>query len=215
MVSIKNTLLLAMAASIKASPLAASSSSSTSTTATYIPKESDFWTPPAVPEGAIDISNNRTLVNEIKKEYGLDTAEEKISTPGEVTIMSGACSQGTCPDYDKAFDMMYTWTQQETPSPGGAPPNVLVWNDFDIRVNDCGKCYKKRVGSTHGGCYDFTACGRPQSICVDSGNHRAHRIWKDNGHKTCYRVEEVGLGGCGMIMLRVIFRVAGEVACNW
>ncbi|RSM15188.1 hypothetical protein CDV31_005122 [Fusarium ambrosium] len=218
MVSVKNTLLLAMAASVQASPLASSSTTSTSTaavpTVTYIPPETDLFTPPAFPEGAIDISNNRTLVNEIKKEYGLETADEKITTPGEVTIMSGSCNQGSCPDYDKAFDMMYTWSQQSTPSPGGAPPNVLVWNDFNIRVNDCGKCYIKRVGSTGGGCYDFTACGRAQSICVDSGKNRAHRIWKDNGHKTCYRVEQVGLGGCGIIMMRVIYRPVGEIACN-
>ncbi|KAL2672943.1 hypothetical protein Neosp_013661 [[Neocosmospora] mangrovei] len=140
MVSVKNTVLLAMAASVRASPLAATSSTSTAAvpTVTYVPDEADLWAPPALPEGAIDISNNRTWVNQIKKEHGLDTADDRVTSSDEVILMSGACSQGTCPDYNKAFDMMYTWSQQTTPSPGGAPPNTIVWQDFQIRVNDCG-----------------------------------------------------------------------------
>lgn len=217
MVSIKNTVLLAMAASVQGSPLAATSSTSTAAvpTVTYIPDEADLWTPPALPEGAIDISNNRTWVNEIKKQHGLDTADDRVSTPDEVTIMSGPCNQGTCPDYDKAFDMMYTWSQQESPSPGNAPPTVIVWQDFQIRVNDCGKCYIHRTGGTSGGCYDFTACNRAQSICVDGARHRGHRIWKDNGHKTCYAMDQVSLGSCGIIKERSIYRLVREVACNW
>ncbi|KAK2598142.1 hypothetical protein QQS21_005693 [Conoideocrella luteorostrata] len=200
MVSFKKTLLLAMASSAQSSPV------SDKTTVAV----AQGFTPHAVPAGAIDISNNIALIDEMKKKHGLEPAKD-----GQMTVMGGACNQGTCPDFDKAFDMMYTWTQITTPGEGGAPPTTLVWNDFVVRVNDCGKCYSHRVGSTHGGCYDFTACNRPQQICVDDGHNRAHRIWKDKNHKTCYRISQIGYGGCGPVKARVIFRPDGETACNW
>ncbi|KAM0437913.1 hypothetical protein ACHAPT_002278 [Fusarium lateritium] len=213
---IKKTLLLAMAASIQASPLAASSS----TSSIAPPEETTIpvgdWTPPAFPEGAVDISNNTALINELKQKAGIEIPPEETSAnTGDVTLMSGPCNQGTCPDFDKGFDMMYTWSMQSQPGVGGAPPTTLVWNDFVIRVNDCGKCYSHRVGGTGGGCWDFTSCNRAQSICVDDRNNRAHRVWKDNGHKTCYRMSQVGMGGCGIIQARVIFRPDATTACNW
>lgn len=221
----KKTLLLAMAASVHASPLALGSSASEGPapekTTIAVPAENipKRWTPPDIPEGAIDISNNTALINELKREHGLEVYDEETSSnpakEGDVVVMSGPCDQGTCPDYDKGFDMLYTWTMITSPGSGGAPPTTLVWNDFDIRVNDCGQCYRKRVGSTGGGCYDFTACGRQQSICVDSGKDRAHRIWKDVNVKKCYRMGEIGMGDCGPIQARVIWRPDQEVACNW
>lgn len=212
MISIQKAFLLAMIGSVQASPLASTASSSEDSAATQ------DWTPPVIPEGAIDISNNTALVNELRIQYGLEVAEEASSNAGGITIMSGACDQGTCPDYDRAFDTVFTWIAIPQPGVGGAPPTTLFWMDNDMRVNDCGQCYRKKIGSgspNSGGCWDLTACNRPQSICVDGNNRRAHRIWKDNNVKKCYRMAGVALGGCGNIQDRFIWRPEEEVACNW
>ncbi|KAK3177341.1 hypothetical protein K4F52_009860 [Lecanicillium sp. MT-2017a] len=178
------------------------------------------WSPP---KDAVDITGNTALINKLKKEHGMEVTpdDDVVDAPtsanpaNEISAMGGACDQGKCPDYFKPFDMMYTWTQIEQPGGGGAPPTTIVWNDFVVRVNDCDKCYSHKVGSTHGGCYDFTACGRKQAICVDSGKDRAHRIWKDSNVKKCYKMTEIGLGGCGFVQARVIWRPDNQVACNW
>jgi len=215
MISVQRIFLLALIGSVQASPLASATSSSED------PTPVDDFAPPVFPEGSIDISNNTDLINELRVQYGLEVAEEAPSTPatsGGITIMSGACDQGTCPDYDKAFDTVFTWIAIPQPGEGGAPPTTLFWMDQDMRINDCDKCYRKKIGSGGwdvGGCYDLTACNRPQSICVDPLNRRAHRIWKDNGVKKCYRMGAVDLGGCGNIVERFIWRPEAEVACNW
>ncbi len=215
MVNIK-TLMLALATQASALEFDSSSADTTVVTTEETFSSSGF-TLPTFPEGAIDISNNRTLVNQLKREHGLPIYDEEVIVPtdDQLSARGGACNQGKCPDYNKGFDMMYTWTMINQPGSGGAPPAPLVWNDFDIRVNDCGKCYRHRVGSTHGGCYKFTACGRPQTICVDSGKDRAHRVWRDKNVKKCYKMQEIGLGGCGPVQARVIWKPERQVACNW
>ncbi|KAM3486754.1 hypothetical protein MY8738_000248 [Beauveria namnaoensis] len=142
---------------------------------------------------------------------------------GNVGILSGPCSQGSCPDYNARFDLVYTFTAVPVPpSPDcpGCPPLTIFSSNSDIRVNDCGQCLRKKVGSSlggsvPGGCYDFKACGRDQVICVDPGKYRAHRVWKDKGHKTCYKMKADNLGGCGFVKSRIIVHPENEVPCNW
>ncbi|TQV92762.1 hypothetical protein V2A60_009225 [Cordyceps javanica] len=142
---------------------------------------------------------------------------------GDLSILSGPCSQGDCPDYNAAFDLVYTFTAvplPPDPNCPGCPPLTIFSSNSDIRVNDCGQCLRKKVGSSlggevPGGCYDFKACGRDQVICVDPGKYRAHRIWKDNGHKTCYNMKADSLGMCGFVKSRIISHPTGETACNW
>lgn len=171
------------------------------------------WTPP---EGAINISGNWTLINKLKRQHGLKVTTDTLSSnPGGMTTFSGPCNQGDCPDWNAGFDGIYTWTQITQPGPPGGPPITIVWNDYDIRVNDCGQCFRNRVGYKSG-CYDFASCGgRPQNICIDLGNHRAHRIWKDSGVKKCYEIQEWALGGCGVVMSRIISYANREIDCTW
>ncbi|ATY67285.1 hypothetical protein A9K55_000265 [Cordyceps militaris] len=145
------------------------------------------------------------------------------SAKGEFSVLGGACDQGNCPDYNAGFDLVYTFTAVPLPpDPGcpGCPPLTIFSSNSDVRVNDCGQCLRKKVGSSlggevPGGCYDFKACGRDQVICVDPGKRRAHRIWKDKGHKTCYNMKVEYLGGCGFVKSRIIVHPDGETACNW
>ncbi|KAH7205807.1 uncharacterized protein BKA55DRAFT_530288 [Fusarium redolens] len=146
-----------------------------------------------------------------------------------VTIMSVACEQGTCPDYSALFDLVYTFTAITSPGipdpndPGKIPPSLTIFEaKSDIRVEDCGQCQRQKIGSTMidvvpGGCLDFTSCGRAQTICVDPGKRRAHRIWKDNGDKRCYGMKVERLGGCGFIKNRMVihpsFVVASCLSC--
>ncbi len=160
-------------------------------------------------------SSNETAVDE--------RVSPNPAAEGEVSILSGPCSQGTCPDYKAPFDLVYTFTAVPVPpDPNcpGCPPLTIFSSNSDIRVNDCGKCLRKKVGSSlggsvAGGCYNFKACGRDQVICVDPGKRRAHRIWKDKGHKKCYKMKVEGLGGCGFVKSRIILHPDGQVPCNW
>ncbi|KAF5621345.1 uncharacterized protein FTJAE_11374 [Fusarium tjaetaba] len=113
-----------------------------------------------------------------------------------MVILAGPCEQGTCPDYNAAFDLVYTF------------------------INDCNNCQRTKVGSSlggtvAGGCLDFTSCGRAQTICVDPGKTRAHRIWKDKNVKTCYNLRVEDLGSCGFVKSRIVLHPTGETACNW
>jgi hypothetical protein len=125
----------------------------------------------------------------------------------QISIMSGPCDQGSCPDYSQNFDLLYSHAQD-----GGS----TFTKRTKIRVKDCGQCQERTVGTTGGGCWDFTSCGRPQSICIDTGVSRAHRIWKDNGYKACYKLKKVNLGSCGeAIKDRAIWHPEAEVRCTW
>ncbi|KAJ8496223.1 hypothetical protein ONZ45_g12539 [Pleurotus djamor] len=175
-------------------------------------------TPPLIPSGAVNINNDTTMLKRMKDEFGWDLSSDETIAPITNTsfqVQSGACDQGTCPDFNEPFDMVFTWFMQTTPSPGGAPPITISTTDFAIRVNDCSQCLRHKVGSINSGCYDFTACGRPQSICVDDGKMRGHRIWKDTGVRKCYRMPTVGLGDCGFIVERTITWPEAEVPCTW
>ncbi|KAM3450068.1 hypothetical protein MY3296_006376 [Beauveria thailandica] len=164
--------------------------------------------------------SNETAVTE---RVSPNPASASAKGSGDVGILSGPCSQGSCPDYNAAFDLVYTFTAVPVPpSPDcpGCPPLTVFSSNSDIRVNDCGQCLRKKVGSSlggavPGGCYDFRACGRDQVICVDPGRYRAHRVWKDRGHKTCYKMKADYLGGCGFVKSRIIVHPENEVPCNW
>ncbi|OAA66030.1 hypothetical protein ISF_03868 [Cordyceps fumosorosea ARSEF 2679] len=151
------------------------------------------------------------------------TSPNPAAAKNEVSILSGPCSQGTCPDYNAGFDLVYTFTAvPEPPDPScpGCPPLTIFSSNSDIRVNDCKQCLRHKVGSSlgnsvPGGCYNFKTCGRDQVICVDPGKSRAHRIWKDKGHKTCYKMKAEYLGGCGFVKSRIVVHPTGETACNW
>ncbi|KAF1738358.1 hypothetical protein CRV24_000283 [Beauveria bassiana] len=166
-------------------------------------------------------SSNETAVTERVSPNPASAAA--AAKGGDVGILSGPCSQGSCPDYNARFDLVYTFTAVPVPpSPDcpGCPPLTIFSSNSDIRVNDCGQCLRKKVGSSlggsvPGGCYDFKACGRDQVICVDPGKYRAHHVWKDKGHKTCYKMKADSLGGCGFVKSRIIVHPENEVPCNW
>ena len=212
-------LLVALAACAKATPVAsAPAPDSTQWTGLDIAHDSINWdgidaNAFADPANWRQDSSNETAVTE-----GVSPAPES-----DVSILSGPCSQGTCPDYKAAFDLVYTFTAVPEPPDAncpGCPPLTIFSSNSDIRVNDCKKCLRHKVGSSlggsvPGGCYNFKTCGRSQTICVDPGKSRAHRIWKDKGHKTCYKMKVEGLGGCGFVKSRIILRPTGTTACNW
>ncbi|KAM3489679.1 hypothetical protein MY3957_007022 [Beauveria namnaoensis] len=168
-----------------------------------------------------DISNETAVTERVSPNPA--SASAAAAKGGDVGILSGPCSQGSCPDYNARFDLVYTFTAVPVPpSPDcpGCPPLTIFSSNSDIRVNDCGQCLRKKVGSSlggsvPGGCYDFKACGRDQVICVDPGKYRAHRVWKDKGHKTCYKMKADNLGGCGFVKSRIIVHPENEVPCNW
>lgn len=146
---------------------------------------------PYTPEGSVDITNT-TLATEL-------TALAK---------RSGGCNQGDCPDFFAAFD--FYRQHYVTFSNGQALNYWFYWG----RWNDCGQCGE--VATSKDGCFDFTSCGRKQNICVDTGNSRAHRIWKDNGHKTCYKTkQDYLLPACPPVAASDITHPINEVACNW
>ncbi|KAF5563521.1 hypothetical protein FNAPI_2593 [Fusarium napiforme] len=106
------------------------------------------------------------------------------------------------------------------PSNPNDPPLTIFSSNSDIRVNDCNNCQRTKVGSSlggtvAGGCLDFTSCGRAQTICVDPGKTRAHRIWKDKNVKTYYNLRVEDLGSCGFVRSRIVLHPTGETACNW
>lgn len=103
---------------------------------------------------------------------------------------SGACNQGDCPDFNAAFDLYYR--RSILPVNGSA----ITVETYEGRINDCGKCQK--IFTNKDGCFNFTSCGRKQNICVDFRRSRAHRIWKDNNHKSCYHIKADYFGNCGI-----------------
>ncbi|ENH69297.1 hypothetical protein FOC1_g10004835 [Fusarium oxysporum f. sp. cubense race 1] len=115
-----------------------------------------------------------------------------------------------------SFDLVYTFTAVPV---DGDPPLTIFESQSSIRINDCNECLIHKVGSNlgnsvPGGCWDFRSCGRDQTICVDPGNQRAHRIWK--GYvKTCYHMRVEYLGDCGFIKSRIVLHPDAEVPCNW
>ncbi|KAH7304085.1 hypothetical protein B0I35DRAFT_484754 [Stachybotrys elegans] len=208
--------LVAMAACIRASPVVSSPVASSPVASALEPTTTN-WTPgPFPPEGInwdhIDMDAFKDPAN--WKETKIEAPEASSlqntsSNPAKdvIGIMSGPCDQGCFPDFDKAFDALWTLTVADGSH----------WADTLLRIGDCGQCHTHTIGSGYGGmsggCWDFRSCGRDQQICVDPGNRRAHRLWK--GYvKTCYQMEFVYLGSCGPIE-REILRPVREVACNW
>ncbi|KAI9159119.1 hypothetical protein HJFPF1_07127 [Paramyrothecium foliicola] len=207
-------IIVAMAACIKASPVASAP-----------PAATTAWTALTYPETSLDLQGAELNAIKNPANYNQTSPTEiaaRDTSPAENTILrrGGACDQGTCPDYNAAFDLVYTFSAVDVPGPPGSPPLTIFSSNSDIRVNDCNQCLRQKVGSSlggevAGGCYDFKTCGRDQSICVDPGKSRAHRIWKDNGHKTCYNMKAEYLGSCGPVKSRIVVHPTGETACNW
>ncbi|KAL5348027.1 hypothetical protein ACLOAV_006507 [Pseudogymnoascus australis] len=206
MPTLKHVLIAVAAAAVSvfASPL---STDATATTTISAPKSTvseiskplegkdleDFLAGyPHTPEGSIDITNT-TLATE------LTTA---------LTKRSGGCNQGECPDFHAAFD--FYRQHYVTFSNGQALNYWFYWG----RWNDCGQCGE--VATSNDGCFDFTSCGRKQSICVDAKNSRAHRIWKDKGAKECYKTKrDYLLPACPPVAASDITHPIEKVACNW
>jgi hypothetical protein len=161
---------------------------------------------------AVPLSTESTATA-IRSESTTEIFNTTLSTDSHLnasapTQRSGACDQGACPDFFANFDF---FTQRFVNAIWGNP--VIVYG-YAGRVNDCGQCV--RVDTDQGGCYDFTTCGRAQQICVDSSKARAHRIWKDNGHKTCYKADRHDYGNCGIGLTNsIIWSSGAETACNW
>ncbi|KAF4978102.1 hypothetical protein F66182_17372, partial [Fusarium sp. NRRL 66182] len=172
MATLKQVLIVAAAAvvSVLASPLSADA---TATTFIGAPKPAvteiskplrgkeleDYlagW--PYIPEGSVDITNT-TLATELTEAFQNSTA---------LTKRSGPCNQGTCPDFNAAFDFFARQYAQ------GVNGSSIIWWTYWGRWNDCNECGD--IPTNADGCFDFTSCGRPQSICVDNTNFRAHRI---------------------------------------
>lgn len=202
-------LLVAMAACIKATPVATAAQAATTD-----------WTALAIPENTIDWDgiDKDAFKNPAnwKQEFSADEID-KISSNNTISTRSGPCSQGDCPDYDAPFDLVYQFVAVPVQ---GNPPLTIFESSSAIRVNDCGQCLYHKIGSNlgnsvPGGCYDFTSCGRKQTICVDPGNTRAHRIWRDKNVKTCYSMKVERLGSCGPIKTRIVLHPKGTVACSW
>lgn len=205
-------LFLAMAACIQATPVVtAPYAATTQWKALPIPKDKTDWT-------NIDMDAFQNPAN-----WKHDGTVEKLAwsaanaTLSTRAALSGPCEQGDCPDYSAAFDLVYSFVAVPVP---GDPPLTIFEGSSAIRINDCGQCLYHKVGSSvsdsvPGGCYDYNSCGRDQQICVDPGNTRAHRIWKDLNVKTCYHMAVEYLGGYGPVKSRVILHPDAEVACNW
>ncbi|KAF9770295.1 hypothetical protein IL306_012197 [Fusarium sp. DS 682] len=202
-------LLMAYAAYVQATPVA-----------TAPEAETTEWTPLDVKDmlnlGGIDMDTFKDPANWNTTASPIDS----ITPADAVTIMGGPCQQGTCPDYKAGFDLVYTFSAVPVNGSPGSPPLTIFESSSAIRVNDCNKCYRHKVGSNlgnsvPGGCWNFTSCGRKQTICVDPGKTRAHRIWKDKNVKKCYRMKVENLGSCGTIKSRVVLHPTGTTACNW
>lgn len=156
---------------------------------------------PYTPEGSVDITNT-TLATELTKFY------KAYNNGTALTKRSGGCNQGDCPDFFAAFDF---YEQHIVTSFMGY--SIVYWVYWG-RWNDCGQCGEVQTGSN--GCFDFTSCGRPQSICVDIGRSRAHRIWKDNGDKSCYLTQRDYLFPvCPPVAASDISHPIEQVACTW
>ncbi|TPX08148.1 uncharacterized protein E0L32_010215 [Thyridium curvatum] len=208
MIAIKFLALVALGASVTATPVASAPDAATTD-----------WTALPIPDDWIDWTGVDKAAMKNPANWNSSASSDKVeAAPGkELIVQSGPCSQGTCPDFHAAFDLVYTFTAVPVP---GDPPLTIFSSDSDIRVNDCDKCLRHKVGSSlgnsvPGGCYNFKTCGRDQVICVDPDKYRAHRIWKDNGHKTCYNMKVDRLGDCGFIKTRIVIHPTGETACTW
>ncbi|KAF3395266.1 hypothetical protein DPV78_009079 [Talaromyces pinophilus] len=160
-----------------------------------------FWPVGHTLRGSIDITDT-TLATELTKFY------DTYINGNALTKRSGGCNQGDCPDFSAAFDF---YEQHYVSAVNCSDINYWIyWG----RWNDCGQC--GRVSTNKDGCFDFTSCGRKQSICVDTGKSRAHRIWKDNGHKSCYRTKrDYLLPACPPIASSDISHPIEQVACTW
>ncbi|KAH8896516.1 hypothetical protein GQ53DRAFT_639833 [Thozetella sp. PMI_491] len=157
------------------------------------------WPVLQIPKNGFDITNT-TLADEL-----LAWNDQQ-----NLTKRSGSCSQGDCPDMNAAFDLLDQFTVIEQP---GDPPIPLFTETWSGRFNDCNQC--GRIRTSGDGCFDFTSCGRPQNICIDRNNNRAHRIWKDVGHRTCYSIVWGIWGSCGFVQTTMIWWPSGEVPCTW
>ncbi|KAL2258518.1 hypothetical protein VTK26DRAFT_8150 [Humicola hyalothermophila] len=136
------------------------------------------------------------------------TSEPAHRNDTDLGTLSGPCDQGNCPDFNAPFDFLAQNVMTYTGA-GYLP----LWVYYG-RWNDCGQCGKKQISGD--GCFDYTACGRPQSVCIDLDKHRAHRIWKDNGDKTCYRTKLDSYGKCNAVLVgSYIEHPTQQVACTW
>jgi hypothetical protein len=117
------------------------------------------------------------------------------------------CSQGACPDFSANFDFIQSFWQDHSSE------HNIIWYTYDVRVKDRGDCVD--TSTSRDGCVDFNSCGRDQNICMDYPNQRAHRIWKDNGHKTCYSMTTHWIGDCGLRAQPTITYPYEEVPCTW
>lgn len=163
------------------------------------------------PEGSIDISNT-TLATELTAfllgQTNHGSSSSSSSTTAALAKRSGPCDQGNCPDFSASFDLY----EQRFVVPVG--PSYVDIRYYFGRWNDCGQC--GMVQTSSGGCFDFTSCGRPQSICIDQHQARAHRIWKDVNFKACYRNHVSYYGNCGIgVVATRIDHPVEQVACNW
>ncbi|RKK74460.1 hypothetical protein BFJ71_g17267 [Fusarium oxysporum] len=204
-----NVLIIAFAACVQATPVA-----------TAPEAETTEWTPLDIKDtinwDGVDMDAFKDPAN-----WNTTDSPSDISADADaITIMAGPCQQGTCPDCKAAFDLVYTFTAVPVNGAPGSPPLTIFESQSAIRVNDCKKCQRHKVASNlgssvPGGCWDFTSCGRKQTICVDPGKSRAHRIWKDKNVKKCYRMKTERLGSCGSIKSRIVLHPTGTTACNW
>ncbi|KAI8265799.1 hypothetical protein K4K58_010682 [Colletotrichum sp. SAR11_239] len=212
MTSLKQILITiaAAAVSVHASPLSADSTATaiigapepavTEVSKPLKGKELEDFVP-YTPEGAIDVTNT-TLGFELVKFINAHPDANGL------TKKSGPCSQGDCPDFNAAFDF---FSQRYVNTVNGGA--IVTWGYYG-RWNDCGQCGRIQISGD--GCFDFTSCNRKQSICVDTGHARAHRIWHDVGRKTCYNAARADLGNCGVVLTNsIIWYPTEETACNW
>lgn len=216
------SLLVALAAYVKATPVAtAPEAVTTSWTSLDVPNEFINW-------DGIDMeafNDTTSWKQETYPDYEIEDVEGTSPKPAKdgITLYSGPCEQGACPDHHATFDLLYSFVAVPVPPSTdcpGCPPLTTFESRSVIRVNDCGKCMGYKVGTNlgltvPGGCWSFKACGRDQVICVDPGKSRSHRIWKDKGHKTCYKMKSERLGSCGFIKTRILVSPNDQTACNW
>ncbi|KAI3579928.1 hypothetical protein IWW34DRAFT_909383 [Fusarium oxysporum f. sp. albedinis] len=201
-------LLMVLAAYVTATPVASAPKPATTQWKPLDIKATIDW-------DGIDKKAYQDPANWNTTDHVIPAAKGKSANP-HFHILSGPCEQGSCPDYSAAFDLVYTFTAVPV---DGDPPLTIFESQSSIRINDCNECLIHKVGSNlgnsvPGGCWDFRSCGRDQTICVDPGNQRAHRIWK--GYvKKCYHMRVEYLGDCGFIKSRIVLHPDAEVPCNW
>lgn len=141
---------------------------------------------------AATVPSNTTLIEPT-------TEKPSDETTLEFRASGNQCAPYGCPDHGN----LEMWARKREPKPGN-----FVW-DYFIRINDCNQCMTG--GIDEGGCKEFRTCDRNQAVCIDWRNNRGHRIWKDNGHKTCYRVKSEYM--CSGYAWAAWFDY--EVACDW